>query len=48
MEIKIRRYESIYIVDIYGDMDMYNANDVKNLINTMIKKSCVATVSSLL
>ncbi len=38
MEIKIRRYESIYIVDIYGDMDMYNANDVKNLINTMIKK----------
>ena len=39
MEIKLRRYASIYIVDIFGDMDMYNANDVKNVINTMIKKN---------
>lgn len=39
MEIKLRKYLSIYIVDITGDMDMYNANDVKNVINTMIKKN---------
>lgn len=39
MNIKLRRYASIYIVDITGDMDMYNANDVKNVINTMIRKN---------
>ncbi|NOY08769.1 MAG: STAS domain-containing protein [Spirochaetes bacterium] len=39
MEIKLRRYSSIYIVDITGDMDMYNAGNVKNVINTMIAKN---------
>ncbi|RKX73724.1 MAG: anti-sigma F factor antagonist [Spirochaetes bacterium] len=39
MEIKLRRYSSIYIVDISGEMDMYNAGDVKKVINVMIRKN---------
>ena len=38
MEIKLKRYSSIYIVDITGDIDMYNASNVKNVINTMVAK----------
>ncbi len=39
MEIKIRRSSTIYIIDVSGDMDMYNAYKVKNLVNKMIEKN---------
>ncbi len=38
MEIKIRRSSTIYIIDINGDMDMYNAYKVKDIVNKMIER----------
>lgn len=38
MEIKLRRYNSAYILDVVGDMDLYNAHELKNLVNRLIEK----------
>lgn len=38
MEIKLRRFEETYIVDVFGDMDMYNASGVKDIFNKMVEK----------
>ena len=38
MEIKLRRYNSVYILDVVGDMDLYNAHELKNLVNRLIDK----------
>jgi anti-sigma B factor antagonist len=38
MEIKIRTNQLIYIIDVAGEMDIYNSNRLKDLIMKMIKK----------
>jgi anti-sigma B factor antagonist len=38
MEIKLRRYNTIYIVDVIGDMDLYNAHQLKEVMNKLIEK----------
>jgi len=38
MELKIRRNEKIYIIDIIGEMDLYNAYKIKELFLKMIEK----------
>jgi len=38
MEIGFRKYRHIYIVDVKGDMDLYNAHELKNVVNRLIDK----------
>ena len=38
MEIKIRKNESIYIIDVIGEMDLYNSFKLKELLMKMIEK----------
>jgi anti-sigma B factor antagonist len=38
MEIKLRRYNTIYIIDITGDMDLYNAHRLKEVVAKLIGK----------
>jgi anti-sigma B factor antagonist len=38
MGIKIRTNQDIYIIDLYGDMDLADANLLKDLVMKMIEK----------
>ena len=38
MELKIRKNEDIYIVDVLGEMDLYNSYKLKELLMKMIEK----------
>jgi anti-sigma B factor antagonist len=38
MELKIRRNKEIYIIDILGEMDLYNSFKLKELLMKMIEK----------
>ena len=39
MELKVRKSGNIYIVDIEGEMDLYNAFKLKELIGKMLEKN---------
>lgn len=39
MELKIRKSGSIYIIDVNGEMDLYNSYKLKELILKMMEKS---------
>ncbi|MDR2211957.1 MAG: anti-sigma factor antagonist [Spirochaetaceae bacterium] len=38
MELKIRKNAEIYIIDVLGEMDLYNSYKLKELIMKMIEK----------
>jgi anti-sigma B factor antagonist len=38
MELKIRKNEQIYIIDVQGEMDLYNSFKLKELLMKMIEK----------
>jgi len=38
MEIKLRRADTIYIIDVVGEMDLYNAFKLKDVVRKMIEK----------
>ena len=38
MELKIRKNEEIYIIDVLGEMDLYNSYKLKELLMKMIEK----------
>ncbi len=38
MEIKLRRGGTVYVIDVTGEMDLYNAFRLKDMVNTMIAK----------
>ena len=38
MELKIRKSKEIYIIDVTGEMDLYNSYKLKDLIVKMIEK----------
>lgn len=38
MELKIRRSNEIYIIDINGEMDLYNSYKLKDLVMKMVNK----------
>jgi len=38
MKIEFRRYREVYIVDVEGDMDLYNAHELKEVVNKLIEK----------
>jgi anti-sigma B factor antagonist len=39
VEIKLRRSSTIYIVDIIGEMDLYNSFKLKDVLKKMIQKN---------
>lgn len=39
MELKIRKSEDIYIIDVSGEMDLYNSYKLKELITKMLEKN---------
>jgi len=38
MELKIRKRSNNYIIDIRGEMDLYNAFKLKEMVNRMLEK----------
>ena len=38
MDIKLKRTGSIYIIDVYGEMDLYHAFRLKEVVNKMIRR----------
>jgi anti-sigma B factor antagonist len=38
MELKVRKNEQIYIIDVQGEMDLYNSYKLKELLMKMIDK----------
>jgi anti-sigma B factor antagonist len=39
LEIKLRRAGTIYVIDIKGEMDLYNAFKLKDIVKAMIERS---------
>ncbi len=38
MEIKLRRADTVYVIDVVGEMDLYNAFKLKEVVRKMIEK----------
>ena len=38
MEIKLKKYSSTYIIEVIGDMDLYSAFELKNIVTKMVAK----------
>lgn len=39
MELKIRKNNDVYIIDVLGEMDLYNSYKIKELVMKMVEKS---------
>jgi len=38
MEIKLKKYSTTYILEVIGDMDLYSAFELKNIVAKMLSK----------
>ncbi len=38
MEIKLKKYSSVYIIEVIGDMDLYSAFELKDVVTKMQAK----------
>ncbi len=38
MDIKIRKFEANYVIDASGEVDLYNAHRLKDIVRTMMQK----------
>jgi len=47
LELKIRKSDEIYIIDVNGDMDLYNSYKVKELVAKMVDKKVQKIVINL-
>lgn len=47
MELKIRKSKDVYIVDISGEMDLYNSHKLKELIAKMLERQVRRVVLNL-
>lgn len=47
MELKIRKQGDIYIIDVSGDMDLYNTNQLKELFMKMLAKNIESFIINL-
>lgn len=47
MELKIRKNKEVYIVDISGEMDLYNSHKLKELITKMLERQVKCIVLNL-
>lgn len=39
MELKIRKNNDVYIIDVLGEMDLYNSYKIKELVMKMVEKN---------
>ena len=39
MELKIRKNDDVYIIDVNGEMDLYNSYKIKELVMKMLEKN---------
>jgi len=39
MEIKLKKYSTTYILEVVGDMDLYSAFELKNIVTKMLAKN---------
>ena len=47
MELKMRKNKDVYIVDVSGEMDLYNSYKLKDLIAKMIERQVKCIVLNL-
>ncbi len=47
VELKIRKSSNIYIIDIHGEMDLYNSYKLKDLVMKMLEKKVTKFVINL-
>ena len=47
MELKIRKNKDVYIVDVSGEMDLYNSYKLKELITKMLERQVKCIVLNL-
>jgi len=38
MDIKIRKFDVHHVIDVSGEVDLYNAHRLKDVVRTMIQK----------
>lgn len=39
MEIKLKKYSSVYIIEVIGDMDLYSSFELKDVVAKMIARN---------
>jgi anti-sigma B factor antagonist len=47
MDITIRKFKEIYVIDVAGEIDMYYAHHLKDVVATMIKKEVCCFILNL-
>ena len=47
MELKIRRGGDVYIIDVNGEMDLYNSYKLKELVMRMLEKKVLSFIINL-
>ena len=47
MELKIRKNKEVYIIDVSGEMDLYNSYKLKELVMKMIERQIKCTIINL-
>lgn len=47
MELKIRKNKEVYIIDVSGEMDLYNSYKLKELIMKMIERKVTCMIINL-
>lgn len=44
MEIKLKKYQNIYIIMLEGELDLYNAPKLENVFNSLVSKNIASFV----
>ncbi len=39
MELKLKRFEDVYVIQVLGEMDLYNASSLRELFQKMLEKN---------
>jgi anti-sigma B factor antagonist len=47
MELKLRKLQDVYIIDVIGELDLYNTTKLKDLFNKMVEKNVTSMIVNL-
>jgi anti-sigma B factor antagonist len=47
VDIKIRKFQKIFVIDVAGDVDMYHAHRLKDMVAAMVKKEACCLILNL-
>ncbi len=47
MELRLRKVQDIYIIDVIGELDLYNTSKLKDLFSKMVDKSVASIIINL-